>query len=281
MFSRFTLHFRTQVPEKEKRGLFRMKHLARTSLDLGFLKKQVFLMSFAISFFIGPLSEAKVFRNAYLSFEMPDRWDCTLEQTEWVCRTNAPGVESREAIIILTAKEVGVSDSLPAYEEHLKRPRTIANRAGQPLQSQILKVEQRQINNHPWVDGMHMSSEVPNYYTRYLATTKDKIGILVTFSAHKTHYTKYSADFFRAIASLRVIATKNLMGGSGSGAVLPGGDTFGASHSSAYSADDMGVLPDELDAGSGSGKAGTFLSLALILGAIGIYLFLKNRRRKH
>jgi hypothetical protein len=259
-----------------------MKHPAQSSTFQTCLS--LFAALLAAQTIVGTVAsrgEAKVFRNAYVSFEMPDRWDCTLEQTEWICRISSPGMESREAIIILTAKEVGPSDSLPAYEEHLKRQRSIANRAGQPLQSQIVKVEQRKIANHPWVDGMHLGSEVLNYYTRYLATTKDKIAILVTFSAHKSHYTKYSADFFKAIESLRVIATRNLMGAGGpGGAVLPGGDTFGASHSGAFASDDFGSLPDELDGGGGSGQAKTFLSIALILAAIGVYLLLKRKNKK-
>ena len=74
--------------------------------------------------------EAKVFRNSYLSFELPDKWDCYLENTAWVCRyaisknclgpnSSTPTCEeqrkkAREAIIILAAKEVGPKDSFSA-----------------------------------------------------------------------------------------------------------------------------------------------------------------------
>lgn len=47
-------------------------------------------------------AEAKVFRNAYVAFELPDTWNCNLEHTEWVCRSQNDK-ESKEAIIILTA----------------------------------------------------------------------------------------------------------------------------------------------------------------------------------
>ena len=227
-------------------------------------------------------AEAKVFRNAYVSFELPDKWDCVLELTEWVCRTNSTGADNREAIIILTAKEVGPSDSLPLYQQHLKTARTIPNRAGQPMQSQILKVEQRNISVHPWIDGMHLSSEVPNYYTRYLATTKDKIAILVTFSAHKLYYTKYSGDFFRAIESLRVIATTGLLGGKGGGGVnLPGADVLGngSQIDGSYSEGDQ--YPDEESGRKGAGGIATKLfGLAFIILAIGAYLVLKKSGKK-
>ncbi len=241
-----------------------------------------FLLALAIfSVTISPQASAKTFRNAYVSFDLADRWDCQLEQTEWVCRTKPGPNDNREAVIILTAKEVGPSDSLPAYEQHLKTPRTIPSRTGQPIQSQIQKVESRMINQHTWIDGMHFASEVPNYYTRYLATTKDKIAILVTFSAHKAHYAKYSNDFFRAIESLRVVATKNLMGagGSGGGSGAPGSGLLGSGNSGGV---DFGDEIPELGSGSKGMSAPLLfvLFLALIAGGVGLYLILGKKKKK-
>lgn len=226
-------------------------------------------------------ASAKTFRNAYVSFDLTDRWDCTLEQTEWVCRTGAGAGDNREAIIILTAKEVGPTDSLSAYEQHLKTPRSIFSRTGAAIQSQILKVEQRKINDHQWVDGMHLASEIPNYYTRYLATTKDKIAVLVTFSAHKVHYSKYSSDFYKAIESLRVIATKNLMGqGGAGGAGIPGSEMFGSS-----SGGGPGGMGDELPEEGSGGKGGDgatkgVMALAALLLIAGLYMVLRKKKKK-
>lgn len=237
----------------------------------------------ALIVFSASSASSKTFRNAYVSFDLLDRWDCTLEQTEWVCRTGAGSGDNREAIIILTAKEVGPSDSLQAYEQHLKTPRSIFSRTGQAIQSQILKVEQRNINQHPWVDGMHLASEIPNYYSRYLATTKDKIAVLVTFSAHKAHYSKYSTDFYKAIESLRVIATKSLMdGGSGSGGVgIPGSDMLGSGNAGGNG---MGMGDEMPEEGSG-GKNGSMatkgvMALAALLLIGGIYLMLRKKKKK-
>ena len=221
--------------------------------------------------------QAKTFRNAYISFEIGEKWDCKPEQTEWVCRTTDPGLA--EAIIILTAKEVGPHDALSGYETHLKTPRTIVSRTGQSIQSTVYRVEQRNIANHPWVDGMHFSSEVWNYYTRYLATIKERIAVLVTYSAHKLHYTKYSADFFRSIESLRVTASRSLMNNTGSGgAQLPGMGVFGGSTDSGM----IGEPGSGLDgAGGGGGDSDMgFLALALIVGGAGAYLYVKRRKKK-
>ncbi|MBL7542945.1 MAG: hypothetical protein JNL11_03970 [Bdellovibrionaceae bacterium] len=156
-------------------------------------------------------ANAKQFKNAYISFEIPERWNCILEATEWVCRSQDTN-ESKEAIIVLTAKEVGPSDSLQIYENHMKNAIKTSTKTGEVIMSQVMSPPtQKKINNLLWVDGFHLGSEVQNYYTRYIAAIKEKIAVLVTFSAHKDFYTKYAQDFFNAVNSLNVIATKNTM----------------------------------------------------------------------
>jgi hypothetical protein len=159
-------------------------------------------LSFEVAF-------AKQFKNAYISFEIPDRWNCILEATEWVCRSQESN-ESKEAIIVLTAKEAGANDSIVIYENYMKNPIQATTKTGSKINSQVMSPpSQKRINNLTWIDGFHISSEIQNYYTRYMATIKDgKIAVLVTFSSHKEFYTKYTADFFKAIDSLNVYATK-------------------------------------------------------------------------
>lgn len=219
---------------------------------------------------------AKTFINSYVSFELADRWNCVLEQTEWVCRTSGAG-DAREAIIILTAKEVGPQDSLPAYLGHLKAPRQITTRTGMPITSEIQKVEQRLINSHPWADGMHLQSEVPNYYTRYVATTKDDIAVLVTFSAHKTHYSKYAQDFFRAIESLKVVWTKTSRGAANRGPLGQGGGLLGSGSGGGAVGFD---LPDE---GENLGEGGDLTTqavfgIAALLVVAAIFLLMRKKK---
>jgi hypothetical protein len=224
--------------------------------------------------------EAKVFRNAYVAFELPDSWKCNLEHTEWVCRSESDK-ESKEAIIILTAKEVGPTDSFNAYTQHLNTPQTTAPKAGVAVASRVIyPPKQVKINDHVWIDGLHMASEVPNYFTRYLATIKDKIAVLVTLSAHKTFYTKYSQDFFKAVMSLRVISTNNLLAKPEMGPIRPGSETLGQPIGSAMS-DLAGTepMPQSDAGGGGTGKTKTMLlALAVVLAAIAGYVFMKMRK---
>lgn len=227
--------------------------------------------------------EATVFKNAYVSFELPTKWSCHLEGTEWVCSSQL-STNSREAIIILTAKEVGPSDTFEAYEQHLKNPRTNPGPKGKPVKAQVKHVKRSQIAGHVWVDSLHLGSEIPGYYTRYMATIKDRLAILVTFSAHQRQYTKYSGDFMRAIMSLKVVANKEMwkttpladpsLPGTGGGTIgqIPGGSDFPPGECDPSSPD---CLPPEP---SGRGNAMKFLGLALLIAAIGAYLFLKKRK---
>lgn len=235
----------------------------------------------ALGLLLSVTAHAKVFRNAYVAFELPDIWKCALEHTEWVCRSEVEK-DSKEAIIILTAKEVGPTDTMQAYTQHLNTPQQSAFKAGSTSISKItIPPKNVLINNQNWVDGLHLGSEIPNYYTRYLATIKDKIAILVTFSAHTSVYAKYSQDFFKAIQSLRVVATGNLLSKVDMGPLRPGSETIGASINAAIPADMAGTEEGsgESDAtGKGAKTKNLFFGLALVLAAIGGYIFMKSRK---
>lgn len=233
---------------------------------------------FALIFLLfSQLSHAKLFRNAYLSFELPPNWNCKLEKTEWVC-VNKYSQRSKEAIIILTAKEVGPSDTLPSFMSHLQTPKSLASKTGKTTLSKVYHVKQRNINGQTWIDGMHMGSEVSNYYTRYLATIKNRIAVLVTFSAHVKHYTKYSNDFMKAITSLRVVADKSILANRPSLNIRKSNETIGAPIGSAIPSDMMSDEFPEEDSSGTSDMETKLLGLALLLGAIGFYFLRKKKR---
>ena len=170
------------------------------------------------------LSYGKRFSTTYVSFELLNNWHCYPEGTEWICSNKLNRSKASEAVIILTAKEKGPADNLPQYLKHLKTPREVSDKKGNNIKSKVFHTKQRQIHNHLWVDGFHQGSEVPSYHTRYLITTKDKMAVLVTYSAHKNHYTKYASDFSKSISSLRLHNTGKFSGlGGGKGRKMGAG----------------------------------------------------------
>ncbi len=227
---------------------------------------------------------AKIFQNSYVSFELPDNWGCELEGTEWVCvnKFSKKFNEKKDAVIILTAKEKGPSDTLEAYETHLKTPRKLVNSKAQNYVSELKQVKQRKIALQSWVDGLHLGSEVQNYYTRYLATTKGQIAILVTFTAHKEQYSKYANDFIRAIQSLKIIAADEILAGSSNQLRKREQDLYALPVGSALG-DNLGEdgMYEE-DDGSSSGSTTKILVGLLLLsaGGAGFYLLNKDKRKK-
>ena len=253
----------------------------RKSVDcmLYLITMRYILVAICVTFFSTQVAFAKLWRNSYVSFELPNQWTCQVEETEWICQGQK--ASKKEAIIVLTAKEVGATDSLDQYLAHLKAPKKIADSSGKPLESEVKIIRKRTLTNHEWVDGQHLHSEIPQFYTRYLATTKRSIAILVTFSAHKEVFTEYAPAFLRAINSLRVIATERLLDNPGGGNMegAGGGMMAGASVQSAFPLDMYSEeeLPDEPTAKQQRMKKLLILLLSSV-GAIGAYLFFTREK---
>lgn len=150
---------------------------------------------------------AKTFSSQFSEFELPNGWDCALEGSEWVCQSDNKD-RKKEAIIILAAKYRGDQDSLDQYQAYLKAPKSFILPGGKTQISEAKTVTTREINGQKWVDALHLASEVPGFYTRYLATVKDSLGIAVTFSVAKDHYESYQEIFDKIIATLKVFDQK-------------------------------------------------------------------------
>lgn len=148
-------------------------------------------------------------RNSYLEMPKPQGWSCSIEVTEWVCRHG--GELSRKGIIIMTAKVRNESDTRALYTQHLLQPRIVATSDGDQLESEVIYVRDVLLGNYLWVDGLHYQSEIPNYFTRYMATITSEIGVLVTFSAHKTVYEELKQEFEESISSMAVHQSKSLL----------------------------------------------------------------------
>lgn len=151
---------------------------------------------------------AKKFANQYCEFELPNGWQCALEGSEWVCQSTNKD-RQKEAIIILAAKIRGTQDSLEEYNAYLKSRKTFTLPGGRTQVSEPKYAKMRTISDHRWVDALHLASEVPGFYTRYLATVKSDLGVAVTFSVGKDFYSAYQGVFDKVIETLRVFRQKS------------------------------------------------------------------------
>ncbi|MGB0452161.1 MAG: hypothetical protein ACPGJV_00490 [Bacteriovoracaceae bacterium] len=152
--------------------------------------------------------EAKRFASQFCEFELPPQWECALEETEWVCQSVNKN-RKREAIIILAAKKRGSQDDLNQYKSYLSSKKTFSLPGGITQVSDPKYTKYKEISKHRWVDSLHLASEVPGFYTRYLATVKGELGVAVTFSVAKEHYDSYKTLFDKIVQTLRVFAVEN------------------------------------------------------------------------
>ncbi len=221
-----------------------------------------------------PLHAAK-FANQFVEFELPPKWQCNLEGAEWVCQ-GADETKKRDAIIVLAAKLRGDQDSLDQYLNYLKQPKMYNSVQGKPVKSDPKYAKTSEIGGHAWVDSLHLESEVPGFYTRYLATIKQDIGVLVTYSINKDKYQEYLRDFENMVQTLKVFRKPNLNGASQDGSLfknIPQHVTQGTIF--------QGVTPKgAAEGGSGDKKGSGSGDLLILLAAGGIVGFIIWRRRK-
>jgi hypothetical protein len=161
------------------------------------------LLSLSIGFLLSSSLHAKPFANKYCEFELPSGWECALEGSEYVCQSENTD-RKKEAIIILAAKNRGDQDTLDDYMSYLKKSKNYYLPGGIKQISEPKSTKLSRINDQQWVDALHLASEVPGFYTRYLATVKEDIGVAVTFSVSKDLYATYLPIMDKLVSTLRV-----------------------------------------------------------------------------
>lgn len=233
------------------------------------MKRTLALSLLLCSFPVG----AKSFQNSYVAFEVPDNWTCTQEGVAWTCTPQGP-IEAKEAVIVLAAKVAGPEDNLTAFQTYLGTPKRLPTKVGTPMPSQVMYAQERLLASTKWVQAQHLGSEIQEFYTLYLATVKDSLAILVSFSAEKTRYKNYNPIFDRAIKTLKIVANNKLLFPKNQ--LNPTTDVIGISPAQATG---DGLLPPP----PGKRKSSfTYILLffALVIGAAAFFLTRSSKRSK-
>jgi hypothetical protein len=215
---------------------------------------------------------AKTFANQFIEFQLPDKWECQLDGTEWVCQSTDEQ-KKRDAIIVLAAKikKPGM-DELAVYKAHLEKPQQYQSLSGEAITSEPKYVKDMDISGHPWVDSLHLQSEIPDFYTRYLATVESDLGILVTFSVRKDKYDEYGPDIDGMVKSLRAFRKPGALNdGSDKGVDVNPGDNLFANGGG-------GTKKKSTD--KGDGEEGIFALLLLAAAGGGGFFWWKKKQKK-
>jgi hypothetical protein len=231
-------------------------------------------LAIAVAFLLPSIGHAKIFANQFIEFQLPEKWDCSLDGTEWVCQSTDEQ-KKRDAIIVLAAKikKAGM-DELNVYKGHLEKPQTYQSLSGETITSEPRYVKELDISGKPWIDSLHLQSEIPDFYTRYLATVEQDLGILVTFSVRKDKYEEYAPDIENMVKSMRAFRKQgDINGGSaasaipeGADAIFPGGEGGAGGPAKKKAADD--------------GGGGAILVLLLLVAAGGGGFFFWKKKMK-
>ncbi|MCX6112476.1 MAG: hypothetical protein NTY22_04220 [Proteobacteria bacterium] len=166
----------------------------------------IILLFFSLIFSTG--IEAKPFANNFVEMNIPDSWGCSPYMgNRWICQPMDPA-KVKDVIIEASFANQGPLDSLPAFYGYLQKsvqvtdPRTKKQSVGKPINLQY-----KEILGQSWVDGQYLSTVLPNYLTRNLATIKDGRVVLLSVTVDKPKYSMYMSELYKTIESLRIRMT--------------------------------------------------------------------------
>lgn len=162
------------------------------------------LISVFVLFFSLSQADAKPFANSFIEFNAPDSWACAESGAYWTCQPMDPK-KIKDAVVVMASGPQGPGDSMQEYYDYLKTSLDVYDPAsGKKAKSSPAYTQYKDIFGQKWVDSQHLSTAVPGYFTRYLATVKDGRAVLFTVTVDKTKYNIYMSELYKLIESMRV-----------------------------------------------------------------------------
>jgi hypothetical protein len=183
----------------------------------------IFFFSIAQAFAAGPQTYGPI------TFTLPDGWNCQIEDSNFICLNGSSTETQKNAAIVANFKGRSPEDSLTVYKDQLARPRQLQN-GELTTPSEPRGASDVQIGGLPWVEGVHFSSEVADYYTHYFATVTGPYAVLISMSIYKDAYQTLLPQLRAALMTTTINASY----------VQPGKTSpiIDTTHSAAASADD-------------------------------------------
>ena len=219
------------------------------------------------------------FRNKFISFETPPNWGCQQEELDWVCQPDNPNIRN-EAIVVVVTKAVNpTDDTLAKYEEYLKSPKQMRDLVGNSYASQVKYVKQKKIRDTLWVDSLQVGSEVPGFTSRYVAAIKEQVAGMISYHIADSVYSKWAEPLDKMIETAEMRfdpkAFDDLMKKPNTGMFQrPKTNNVGFTQPK-----DLGDADATKKSAGDDGLLMKILAAALIVGAIGFYIYKKRQRQ--
>jgi len=221
---------------------------------------------------------ALALKTAYVSFDHPDGWRCELSQGVWICQSTLEG-ERRESVVLSIATMATEWDTIDNYLDYLKKTRTVTDDQGKPVESKVTYARKRDINGVTWVDSLQVNSELPGFWSRYVATVHNKLAILITYVVSQEQYQRLAPQFERMVASLKPNAEFDLNIATKQGETpLPGSSKLGPLQANILR-DRLkpAATPEPEVAEEGGSSTPMLLGLLVVVG--GAYWYLRRKRK--
>lgn len=233
------------------------------------MKRAIFILTL---FLARPVLALK---TTYVAFDHPEGWKCDFTEGVWICQSTLDP-DRKESLVMSIAALASEWDNIENFEDYLKQPREIKDDAGNAITSEISYTRRRNLNGHIWIDSLQHNSELPGFWTRYLATVNQRLAILITYIVSDEHYSKLAPQFERMVVSATLV---NDSGGSVPSeqgeTALPGPERLGPS---------TDLLKSRLNVSKGDKTAqpdkGDSLALPLIVLAAAVTYLVWRRKKK-
>ncbi len=170
------------------------------------MKTRLGIGAFCLALAFGGLApaEAKTFKTQFIRFELPANWSCSQEEIDWVCQPDNIAERSEVILVAVTKARNEVDDTLEKYLETLKAPRDMRDLLGNAYKSETKYARLKKIRDQEWADALTFGAEIPRFYTRYLASTKEQVAGLISYSIAESVYPKWATVMDGLVDSLEL-----------------------------------------------------------------------------
>jgi|GEM_PF-5148401 len=146
--------------------------------------------------------------NRFVEFQVPASFQCSLANDTFLCQSG-DSQRRRDAFITVVAQNaVAGLDEIAVYKAHLEKPRSFESLSGEQLVSEPKYSRQRELFGHPWVEAIHVNSELPDFVTRYFATRSGELGVLIGISVRRDKYQENFREFEAVADSVKVFGSQ-------------------------------------------------------------------------
>jgi hypothetical protein len=102
----------------------------------------------------------------------------------------------------------GAADSLQEFHAYMQGSLMVTSPATKAAhKSKPINIQYKDIMGQTWVDSQHLSTAMPDYLTRYLATIKDGRIVLISITVERTKYSAYMSELYKTVESMKIRMT--------------------------------------------------------------------------